>query len=241
MKKTVLLLGLLILVSACRKVSKIPDYVFEIGLYDSHDRYVNYGDEPLPMSVGQENGFRSWDLDENGTADLELISFKSSQGDRVFTGLRVVCPEGSGWEVAKRPVWDSTFHCVDTNTIWGNTYYSRGKAYYCGLDLDTFVRIDTLCEIVRPALYGNDWDDMEDWGSEAYLHWQEHTIDSATTYDYELSHYYNWGVTEFFIPLRQTRTIDQQKAWFHLTVNIEAKRPVAFRIHEYAVQMFGAK
>lgn len=238
MKKLALFIALLSLV-ACRKVSEIPDYAFKIGTYDSHDDYILY-DEPLRMGVGNDNSLREWDFDRDGQVDFRLASFKADRGDSLFTGLRAECPEEGGWRFPSLPFYDSIYHCVDTNTIWGNTYYNRTKGYFCNLDLDTLVRVDTLCRVAKLALYGNTWGDMKDWTNFAYMHWQRRKLDSATVYDFETTHYKNWAITEFFIPFEKQNTPEIERAWIHMAVILEDYQPVEFQIIDYAVKMIGA-
>lgn len=238
MKKLALLLPLLLFMG-CRKVSEIPDYAFKIGTYDSHDEYVLY-DEPLKMGVGFDNSIRNWDFDKDGEIDFQLVSFKIERSDSSFTGLRAECPEAGGWEFPSLPFYDSTFHCLDTNTLWGNTYYSKTKGYTCVLDLDTFVRVDTLCDVAKLALYGNTWSDMKNWTDFAYMHYYKKKLDSTTFYDFETTHYKNWAITEFFIPFEKTESPEVQRAWIHMSVILEDYKPVEFQIIDYAVQMIGA-
>jgi len=236
MKKSLVILSLFSLLS-CHKASKVPDYAFAIGTYDSHDYHQTF-DPPIRIGIGVSGLFQQWDLDLDGLWDLRMLSVRNSNNTSLLQTMEISTRPESDWEFAMIPFHDSIFHCTDSGAVFGSTLYTAGKNFACALPLDTFVRVDTLCEVAYLAQLGQTWSAMPRWGNEAFINYVLETYDT-TSIRFETTHYLNWGYREHFIPLRQKRENNPGRAWLRVSIIMEEARPAEIQIHEIAVQGAG--
>ncbi|GEM_PF-3393532 len=227
----------LIFISACKSSEK--DEKFTAGTYEARDFHFSF-DEPLSIGLQQVNSF---DLDFDGSPDIEFIRIKSSGNihDHLELYLKQSNEASSSWQFAANAYEDSIFLCKNPNqTLTAGLEYNLKSGYICQAPLDSLIQTGTFKNMYHRSGFGAKPEEISLWKDKVHFH-----LFSQYGGYYQKNFFIDYhpaGITESFFILKREYQGMKQYAWFKLRFQLDSqnRRKGSLYILEYAIQDLGS-